>query len=142
MNAITSSSDKFVYDMLCELDRHPKAKYVRIHVSGDFYDVDYTERWRRIIAARPDIKFYALTRSWRISELKTKLEELRALPNCVIRASTDEQTGPPPEGWLEGGIEKTYTEGGILCPYFDKGIQCDKCLLCYKGTKAIYFKEH
>jgi len=48
-----------------------------------------------------DYQFYTFTRSWRVPHIFPHLEELRALPNFVIYASTDRDTRQPPPGWLE-----------------------------------------
>src|SRR3990167_4511948 len=61
----------------------------RIHSSGDFYSVDYIDLWINICRSKPNVRFWSYTRSWTIPELKEKLEELRALPNVEVFASTD-----------------------------------------------------
>lgn len=39
------------------------ATAVRIHVSGDFFSLAYFQAWRSVAAARPDLLFYAYTKS-------------------------------------------------------------------------------
>lgn len=39
------------------------ARYVRIHVSGDFFSQAYFDAWAEVAALRPDIVFYAYTKS-------------------------------------------------------------------------------
>ena len=39
------------------------ATAIRIHVSGDFYSLAYFEAWRSVAVARPDLLFYAYTKS-------------------------------------------------------------------------------
>ena len=39
------------------------AQYVRIHVSGDFFSQEYFDAWAEVAALRPDIVFYAYTKS-------------------------------------------------------------------------------
>lgn len=36
---------------------------VRLHASGDFFSQDYFDAWMRAIEGRPDVKFYAYTKS-------------------------------------------------------------------------------
>lgn len=46
------------------LDNLPKkAKIVRIHVAGDFFNQDYFDAWLGVAERRPDILFYAYTKS-------------------------------------------------------------------------------
>lgn len=41
----------------------PKAKYVRIHGGGDFFSADYFAAWVCAAADRPDVTFWAFTKS-------------------------------------------------------------------------------
>lgn len=40
-----------------------KAKYIRIHVSGDFFSQEYFDAWISVARCRPNITFYAYTKS-------------------------------------------------------------------------------
>ena len=40
-----------------------KARIVRVHVSGDFYSADYFNAWVSVAKARPEVLFYAYTKS-------------------------------------------------------------------------------
>ena len=40
-----------------------KAEYVRVHVSGDFYSQEYFNAWMEVAYERPDVTFYAYTKS-------------------------------------------------------------------------------
>jgi hypothetical protein len=42
------------------------ANLVRVHVSGDFFNADYFRAWMRVAADRPEIIFYAYTKSVKI----------------------------------------------------------------------------
>lgn len=49
----------------------PENKVIRIHVSGDFFNEAYFGAWLDVAKARPDVKFYAYTKSiptWRANE--------------------------------------------------------------------------
>jgi hypothetical protein len=58
--ALTQSS-QFVRIINEELKRR-KVQRLRIHDSGDFYDLNYTENWFKIIQSNPHIEFYAYTK--------------------------------------------------------------------------------
>mgnify|MGYP000497495653 CR=1 FL=1 len=50
-----------------------KQLYIRIHDAGDFYSLDYTLTWLRIMRALPDVVFYAYTKQVEMfKNLKTK----------------------------------------------------------------------
>lgn len=64
-------------------------KYLRIHVSGDFYSAAYVDDWIEVARRCPDVTIYAYTRSWRSVGLKRVLTELASLPNVHPWFSTD-----------------------------------------------------
>jgi len=57
-----SKTDNFVDLMTKEIIKK-KAKYIRIHDSGDFYSIKYLLKWVDIANANKDIIFYAYTKS-------------------------------------------------------------------------------
>lgn len=73
----------------------PQNCQFRIHVSGDFFHPDYVKKWIEICAARPDVTFYAYTRSWRLGLLWLQIQILQRLPNVNINLSVDDETGAP-----------------------------------------------
>jgi len=73
----------------------PRDCQFRIHVSGDFFSPSYVKRWVAIAKARPDVTFYAYTRSWRIPAIWNAIRKLHALPNVNVNLSVDDETGAP-----------------------------------------------
>lgn len=49
-----------------------KAKLVRIHVGGDFFSQDYFDAWLQVAREKPDVIFYAYTKSLRYWTLRLK----------------------------------------------------------------------
>lgn len=45
----------------------PRTAYIRLHQAGDFFVQAYWDAWLRVMDARPDIKFYAYTKSMLIA---------------------------------------------------------------------------
>lgn len=91
-NLAFAETDGFVPHMIRCI---PDVCEFRIHVSGDFHSIDYIKKWIAIASERPDVTFYAYTRSWRIPALWAMLEMLAALPNVNINLSVDDETGSP-----------------------------------------------
>lgn len=87
-----ANSADFVRYMIANI---PHGCEFRIHVSGDFYSVEYIEKWKQIAKARPDVQFYNYTRSWRIEKLWFAIMELNALRNVNVNLSLDKETGMP-----------------------------------------------
>ena len=100
-NRIAADKADFVTKMSKEA---ALVRTVRVHVSGDFYNAAYVNKWIQIADKTPGTLFYAYTRSWRGRDLKM-LEALVALskrPNFILNISTDKDTGIP--GWLFGAF--------------------------------------
>jgi hypothetical protein len=128
---------------LTRRDKNLKYRLVRVHVDGDFYNAEYIRKWIRIVKALPDFQFYAYTKSWRVAKLLPVLNELRRLPNMIMRASTDESTQKPPAGWLEAGINECLTSPkSYTCHFYDNKIKCDTCRVCGTKEKSITLKAH
>lgn len=100
-----SRRDDFVRRLRAELQLLRPA-VVRVHVSGDFYDAAYTQRWRKIAAAAPRTVFFAYTRSWRIAEIRAQLRRLAQLSNFHMWYSEDADSGPSPAA--EDGARRAY----------------------------------
>ena len=66
-------------------DSLPKnAGIVRIHVAGDFFNLDYMRAWYSVALANPDTLFYAYTKSLRYWH---DINEMPTLHNFVLTAS-------------------------------------------------------
>jgi Gene product 88 len=73
-----------------------KVNLVRLHAAGDFFDTTYIKRWAKVIKASSDTKFWAYTRSWRVPQLRTALEQhLLPLSNIKLWYSSDSDSGVP-----------------------------------------------
>lgn len=89
-------ADKSAGDFIDYMVKHiPAGCQFRIHVSGDFYDQTYTNAWFWIAQQRPDVTFYAYTRSWCDLNIYAQIMRLQALPNVNINLSVDDETGAP-----------------------------------------------
>lgn len=87
-----ANSAEFIPHMVRNI---PRRCEFRIHVSGDFKDAAYVLDWIAIASKRPDVIFYAYTRSWRIPAIWTAIRELAKLPNVNVNLSCDSETGMP-----------------------------------------------
>jgi hypothetical protein len=74
-----------VQDFVAECDRRGADKAFRIHWDGDFFSVDYTNAWRRVIEATPEVRYWVYTRTaWAVPMLK-------GIPNLALYFSTDSE---------------------------------------------------
>lgn len=90
-NYVATQKDTFVARMLRELQQmYPRN--VRVHVSGDFYNVEYAEKWLAIFKRYRAITFYFYTRSWRNPAFNDVFQAMHSLPNVHIWWSADAET--------------------------------------------------
>ena len=149
---LASLKEDFV-DVIGEELREKKPKILRLHVSGDFYNVDYIRKWGRIIPAFPQITFSAFAKSWRIPELKEALEALD-FPNLIMIYSAETESGIPETrekiAWLarnEHDIpenafvvfkdlpqrKRGWFSDVFICPHENgmPDLTCSRCMHCY-----------
>jgi hypothetical protein len=71
---------------------------VRPHDIGDFYNVEYTKKWARIIEQNPGVEFYAYTKSWEL------VEKIITSPNWTMIPSEggllDSKLGNRPRAYI------------------------------------------
>jgi len=89
------------------IDYHFKTKgstdSIRIHESGDFYNGEYLQAWIEVARRKPNIEFYAYTKS--LPYLKKFEAELKGTPNLKINISTG---GSRPDLENELGLPKAH----------------------------------
>lgn len=109
-------------------------RVMRVHVSGDFYDVEYVRKWLHIVQRSPDCLFFAYTRSWREEEMLPELVQLGGQPNFQLWWSIDRDTGPAP---LIRGVRRAYMaidDTDALCAP-------DDCDLVFRDQTATVMKR-
>jgi Gene product 88 len=89
-----SLTNRFVPCMI-KIIRKKSKKVIRLHSSGDFYNIDYQNKWHEIFLACKNTSFYFYTRSWRVKEQYQSLVEIAKLENIQSWWSIDKETGLP-----------------------------------------------
>lgn len=139
------------------------AKYVRLHVSGDFDTELYVGRWQTLVRQNPEVLFWTYTRSWQTPHLLPGLERLAAEPNMQLFASmdTDIDELPPAtfrRAWLaDDHRAKLHGERNdalwiaagnrpaLICPE-ERGVEpnCQDCGYCMRSLRRgdVVFLVH
>lgn len=94
-NESLSRRKSFVSRIVAGL-RYEFVRVLRVHASGEFYDVEYVRKWIKIVRRSPKVTFYAYTRCWRDEEMLPFLVTLANEPNFHMWWSCDSETGRPP----------------------------------------------
>jgi len=130
-----------------------KAKIFRIHESGDFHSQFSISVWIEVIKSRPDVTFWAYTRSFNLG-----YKNIVKLPNFSLLVSIDDYNiveakkfatkyklklayGP----WDK---DKDLPKRSFVCPATNGKAEmagaCEKCKLCFSGktVKDVVFIKH
>lgn len=133
------------------------AKIFRIHESSDFYNQWYVNIWTAVIRSRPDVKFWAYTRSFHLN-----YQKMVRLPNFALWASTDSYNKVEATDFVKrykrSNVKHAYgpwehdrelPEGSFVCPVTTKKLAldgaCEKCMLCvdkHRVKKNVVFLAH
>lgn len=92
---IATSKPEIVYDQVCGWLAMYRPVAFRIHVSGDFFNVQYLDVWNRIAQKNPSVKFFAFTKQFGV--LRGYLSKHKLAKNLSIILSA---WIPGAEGWL------------------------------------------
>ena len=106
---------EWVADMVAELDND---RYFRWFDSGDVYDLRLAHKILEVMTATPWVKHWLPTRMHKFEKFRDVLSQMEALPNVVIRRSSDSITGETIEGATTSTIATldSVPVGAAVCP--------------------------
>lgn len=131
-------------------------KYFRWLDSGDLYSLALAEKVYEIMKATPETKHWLPTRMHKFAKFKDVLNRMAALPNVVVRLSSDSVMGERVDVPIELDIETSstiipeqYVEGfeqfdkAFICKaYYQEG-KCKTCRACYdKNVETVAYVGH
>jgi hypothetical protein len=134
--------EAWVSAMVDLIRRTSKVDVFRIHVSGDFFSVEYFLLWVEIARRLPEMRFWAPTRESQIDRLGAMV----APANLLIRYSgpmIGEKTRSqgPASMVLRKGQEPP--EGVNKCPAYTQGGACLDCRNCWdRDVAQVGYPEH
>lgn len=116
-------------------------KLFRVHISGDFFSVEYFEMWMRVISKHPSTRFLAFTKQDGvikpyISKLPTNLSLVwSAWPGVPVPRDIRRVL---PVAWMQDGTEKRVTKDAVSCPG-----NCETCAKCWalSGSDVVFNKH-
>lgn len=133
--------DDWVNEMLLKLD---SSRYFRFFDSGDMYDIRLAEKILELCIRAHWVKFWIPTRMHKFAKFKDVLARMEALPNVVVRFSSDSVQGEIINGQTTSTIfSDTVPLGALECKAYEHGGKCNGCRACYdKDVKVIAYKAH
>lgn len=132
-------------DMVRELDSD---RYFRWFDSGDVYTLALAEKIFEVMQRTPWCKHWLPTRMHKFPKFRDVLTRMQALPNVMVRFSSDSVIGeyiPGLHGSVIGPSAETWTEhpGASLCRAYEHGGQCSGCRACWdKSIELIGYPAH
>ena len=133
----------WVADMVKALS---KQKHFRWFDSGDMYSLELAEKMYQIMVNTPNTKHWLPTRMYKFSKFWSVLTRMEALPNVMVRYSSDAVDGTYEQGVHGSTIvpDATSTPPGVtLCPAYTQGGKCLDCRACYdKQVPVIGYVAH
>jgi hypothetical protein len=135
--------DGWVADMVKALT---KDKHFRWFDSGDLYSVDLAAKVLAIMQATPNTKHWLPTRMYKFPKFQAILSAMAALPNVMVRNSSDAVDGTYTKGIHGSTIvpsADTAPDGVSVCPAYSQGGKCLDCRACYdKDVAVIGYPAH
>ena len=135
--------DEWVRDMVSALD---SSRYFRWYDSGDVYALELAEKIAQVMEATPWVKHWLPTRMHKFAKFAPVLAKMEALPNVVIRRSSDSVSGQVVAGANSSTIVATIDQvpaNATLCRAYENGGKCNGCRACYdKSAQVIAYMAH
>lgn len=135
-NRIDWKRDAWVADMTAALRNE---RYFRWFDSGDMYALPLAEKILAVMEATPDVRHWLPTRMHKFPKFADVLARMQALPNVMVRPSSDSVTGEYTAGVHGSTIlpEAEAPEGVTVCHAAFNAGQCGACRTCYSKDVAV-----
>ena len=135
--------DSFVSDFIAALK---KQTHFRWFDSGDMYALELAKKMYDIMVATPNTKHWLPTRMYKFKKFADILEKMQALPNVMVRPSSDDIDGSYIKGVHGSTIlpNAEYADSNtFVCNAPKQGGKCLDCRACYnKDIPVIGYIAH
>ena len=133
--------DTWVSDMVQALD---SSRYFRWFDSGDMYDLGLAIKILAVMQKTPHCKHWLPTRMHKFIKFQHTIDAMMALPNVVVRFSSDSVNGEIIPGQTTSTIfSDTVPAGAVECQAYQHEGKCNGCRTCYdKAVPVIAYKAH
>lgn len=135
--------DDWVDDMVAEL---ASDRYFRWFDSGDMYALALAEKIYEVMYLTPWVKHWLPTRMHKFPKFQAVLKKMEALPNVVVRRSSDDVDGsftPGVHGSTIVPSAEDAPEGVTVCHAYDHGGKCNGCRACWsKDVNVVGYVAH
>ena len=132
---------RWTTDMVLALD---SSRYFRWFDSGDMYDIKLAEKIYQVMSLTPWVKHWLPTRMHKFPKFAQVIAKMQALPNVVVRFSSDSVNGEIIKGQTTSTIfSEQVPTGALECQAYQHEGKCNGCRACYsKDVPVIAYKAH
>lgn len=135
--------DSWVSEMVMAL---AKQKHFRWFDSGDLYSTELAEKIYTIMVATPNTKHWLPTRMAKFPKFQAIIAKMQALPNVMVRFSSDSVNGEFTRGVHGSTIvpsADTAPSDTFVCGAYSRDGKCGDCRACYdKDIPVIAYPAH
>ena len=136
--------DAWVDDMVAELDND---RYFRWFDSGDMYSLALAHKMLEIMQRTPHCNHWLPTRQHKFAKFDLVIRQMQALPNVVVRLSSDSVMGETIEGRTTSVIipDTSYSvdKPAKVCDAYERQGKCGTCRACWsKDVQVIAYPVH
>ena len=135
-NRIDWERDEWVADMVKSLDG---SRYFRWFDSGDMYAIGLAEKMLDVMTRTPWVKHWLPTRMAKFPKFASVIAKMHALPNVMVRFSSDSIDGTfdSRHGSTIIPDADTVPDGATLCRAYEHDGKCNGCRACYDKTIPV-----
>ena len=123
-----------------------KQTHFRWFDSGDMYAIQLAEKMLEVMRSTPNTKHWLPTRMHKFPKFQTIIAAMMALPNVMVRPSSDEINGTYTPGFHGSTILPSADmadSNTFVCNAPDNGGKCLDCRACYdKSIPVIGYIAH
>jgi hypothetical protein len=124
-----------------------KSTHFRWFDSGDMYSTALAEKILEVCRLTPNVKHWIPTRMHKFEKFRGVLEALSALPNVVVRLSSDSVSGEPIDSFTGHSSTITpyagYAVDAYECVAYKQGGKCLTCRACWdKMVPVVAYPYH
>ncbi len=142
-NAEDYKRDEWVADMVSAIEREP---FFRWFDSGDLFTLPLARKVLAVMERTPETRHWLPTRMHKFPKFAPILRKMGALPNVVVRYSSDSVAGATVEGDTTSTIFSARSQlpkGASVCGAYQRDGKCGPCRACWdKGNAVIAYPAH
>jgi hypothetical protein len=121
-------------------------RFFRWFDSGDMYALPLAEKILEVMTLTPDVRHWLPTRMHKFSKFASVIARMQALPNVMVRPSSDSVTGEYTAGVHGSTIVPSIDQvpaGATLCHAANNAGKCGACRACYsKDVPVVAYVAH